>query len=67
MTLYEIETLWQSRKTAMNIWHDRMFEMSQDQLIALVKQYMPMADAELILKQIDLDRHVSRQEESNES
>lgn len=67
MTLYEIETLWQSRKTAMNIWHDRMFEMSQDQLIALVKQYMPMADAELILKQIDFDRHVSRQEESNES
>jgi len=67
VTLKEIEILWQSRKTAMNIWHDRMFEMSQDQLIALVKQYIPMPEAELILKKIDFDRHESMEEESNGS
>lgn len=65
MTLQEIETLWQSRKTAMNIWHDRMFEMSPDLLIHLIKEHMPLTVAEQLLDKIDADVAKSREEESN--
>ena len=67
MTLKEIEILWQSRKTAMNIWHDRMFEMRTDALVSLLLQYIPMTEAELTLKKIDFERHESMEEESNGS
>jgi len=67
MTLKEIETLWQSRKTAMNIWHDRMFEMPTHSLVALLLEHMPMVKAELILKAIDYERHESIEEENNGS
>lgn len=65
MTLKEIETLWQSRKTAMDVWHDRLFEMNTDVLVALVLEHMPMPKAELILKSIDYDIHMSREEDNN--
>ena len=65
MTLKEIETLWQSRKTAMDVWHDRLFEMNTDVLVALVLEHMPMPKAELILKSIDYDIHISREEDTN--
>ena len=65
MTLKEIETLWQSRKTAMDVWHDRLFEMNTDVLVALVLEHMPMPKAELILKSIDYDIHISREEDNN--
>lgn len=65
MTLKEIETLWQSRKTAMDVWHDRLFEMNTDVLVAMLLEHMPMVKAELILKSIDYDIHMSRKEETN--
>lgn len=65
MTLKEIETLWQSRKTAMDVWHDRLFEMNTDVLVALVLEHMPMPKAELILKSIDYDIHISREEDND--
>jgi hypothetical protein len=65
MTLKEIETLWQSRKTAMDVWHDRLFEMNTDVLVALVLEHIPMVKAELILKSIDYDIHMSREEDTN--
>ena len=65
MTLKEIETLWQSRKTAMSVWHDRLFEMDTDLLVALLLEHMPMPKAELILKSIDYDIHISRQEDND--
>lgn len=65
MTLKEIETLWQSRKTAMDVWHDRLFEMNTDALVALVLEHMPMPKAELILKSIDYDIHISREEDND--
>lgn len=65
MTLKEIETLWQSRKTAMDVWHDRLFEMNTDLLVAMLLEHMPMPKAELILKSIDYDIHMSREEDNN--
>lgn len=65
MTLKEIETLWQSRKTAMDVWHDRLFEMNTDVLVAMLLEHIPMVKAELILKSIDYDIHMSRKEETN--
>ena len=65
MTLKEIETLWQSRKTAMDVWHDRLFEMNTDVLVSLVLENMPMVKAELILKSIDYDIHISREEDND--
>lgn len=65
MTLKEIETLWQSRKTAMDVWHDRLHQMDSDMLIAMLLEHMPMPKAELILKSIDYDIHMSREEDNN--
>ncbi len=65
MTLKEIETLWQSRKTAMDVWHDRLHQMDNDMLIAMLLEHMPMAKAELVLKSIDYDIHISREEDTN--
>ena len=65
MTLKEIETLWQSRKTAMDVWHDRLHQMDNDMLIAMLLEHMPMPKAELILKSIDYDIHMSREEDNN--
>ena len=65
MTLTEIETLWQSRKTAMDVWHDRLHQMDNDMLIAMLLEHMPMVKAELILKSIDYDIHISREEDNN--
>lgn len=65
MTLKEIETLWQSRKTAMDVWHDRLHQMDTDVLVALVLEHMPMPKAELILKSIDYDIHISREEDND--
>jgi hypothetical protein len=65
MTLKEIETLWQSRKTAMDVWHDRLHQMDNDMLIAMLLEHMPMVKAELILKSIDYDIHMSREEDTN--
>jgi hypothetical protein len=65
MTLKEIETLWQSRKTAMDVWHDRLHQMDNDMLIAMLLEHMPMVKAELVLKSIDYDIHISREEDTN--
>lgn len=65
MTLKEIETLWQSRKTAMDVWHDRLHQMDNDMLIAMLLEHMPMPKAELVLKSIDYDIHMSREEDNN--
>ncbi len=65
MTLKEIETLWQSRKTAMDVWHDRLHQMDNDMLIAMLLEHMPMVKAELVLKSIDYDIHISREEDNN--
>jgi hypothetical protein len=65
MTLKEIETLWQSRKTAMDVWHDRLHQMDNDMLIAMLLEHMPMVKAELILKSIDYEIHISREEDNN--
>ena len=65
MTLKEIETLWQSRKTAMDVWHDRLFDMPTDLLVTMLLEHMPMVKAELILKSIDYDIHISREEDNN--
>ena len=62
MTLKEIETLWQSRKTAMSVWHDRLHQMDNDMLIAMLLEHMPMVKAELVLKSIDYGIHHSREE-----
>lgn len=65
MTLKEIETLWQSRKTAMDVWHDRLHQMDSAMLIAMLLEHMPMPKAELILKSIDYDIHISREEDND--
>lgn len=65
MTLKEIETLWQSRKTAMSVWHDRLHKMDNDMLIAMLLEHMPMVKAELVLKSIDYDIHISREEDND--
>ena len=65
MTLKEIETLWQSRKTAMDVWHDRLHQMDNDMLIAMLLEHMPMPKAELILKSIYYYIHISREEDNN--
>ena len=65
MTLKEIETLWQSRKTAMDVWYDRLFEMPTDLLVSMLLEHMPIPKAELILKSIDYDIHISREEDND--
>ena len=65
MTLKEIETLWQSRKTAMDVWHDRLHQMDNHMIIAMLLEHMPMVKAELILKSIDYDIHISREEDND--
>ena len=65
MTLKEIETLWQSRKTAMDVWHDRLHQMDNHMIIAMLLEHMPMVKAELILKSIDYDVHISREEDND--
>jgi len=64
MTLDEIEKLWQTRKSAMNVWHDRMHEMPTHSLIALVLEYMPLGTALSLLAEIDKDIKESQEDDN---
>lgn len=65
MTLAEIGTLWRSRKAAMNIWQDRMFEMPTEALIAFVLQAIPTTEADRILDAIESERDRFLEEDKN--
>ena len=65
MTLDEIENLWETRKSAMDVWHDRMHEMPMHLLIDLVLEYIPHGTAVKILSDIQKDINESIEEETN--
>ena len=65
MTLDEIENLWQTQQSAMNVWHDRMHEMPMHLLIDLVLEYIPHGTAVKILSDIQKDINESIEEETN--
>ena len=64
MTLDEIENLWQTRKSAMDVWHDRMHEMPMHLLIDLVLEYIPLGTALCLLAEIDKDIKESQEEDN---
>jgi hypothetical protein len=49
----------------MDVWHDRLHQMDNDMLIAMLLEHMPITKAELVLKSIDYDIHISREEDNN--
>lgn len=65
MTLKEIENLWETQLSAMNVWHDRMHDMPMHLLIDLVLEYIPHDTAVKILSDIQKDINESIEEEAN--
>ena len=63
MTLDEIENLWQTHKSAMDVWHDRMHEMPMHLLIDLVLEYIPHDTALSLLADINKDIKESQEED----
>ena len=63
MTLDEIENLWQTHKSAMNVWHDRMHDMPMHLLIDLVLEYIPHDTALSLLADINKDIKESEEED----
>ena len=64
MTLDEIENLWETRKSAMDVWHDRMHEMPMHLLIDLVLEYIPHGTALSLLAEIDKDIKESQEDDN---
>ena len=65
MTLDEIEKLWETRKSAMDVWHDRMHEMPMHLLVDLILEHIPHDKALTILADIQKDINESIEEETN--
>lgn len=63
MTLDEIENLWQTHKSAMDVWHDRMHDMPMHLLIDLVLEYIPHDTALSLLADINKDIKESQEED----